>query len=297
MDEDSLRSDIHQTLADVDEEISTWRDDSDLQRFNHNHTTGWQTLPADVIALMVIAKTVYEQSDHCFDPTVKPLFALWGFQEDKLHIPDDADIDRTLASIGFDKIELDPAHDRLRKIDPDLSVDLSAMGEGYTIRRLAAVLENHRIDNFLLEFGGDVLVKGHKPDGRKWRIGIERPTPGPPGVEKVVVINDENGVSLNTSGTYHHFFTYRGKLYPHILDPRTGRPVTHHLVSASVFGTDPRVSDAWATAMICLGKAAGEPIAEKQKLPVLYVQETTDGKLATSMSRPLQHSNAVSILR
>ena len=152
------------------------------------------------------------------------------------------------------------------------------MGEGYAISRLSQILESDGVENYLVEFGGDMKIKGHKPMGEKWRVAIEQPVALKDGIHpyQIVTINDENGVSLNTSGTYHHNFKDGKKDYSHILDARTGAPITHDLVSASVFGNDPIQGDAWATTMLCLGPDEGKAVANEESLPVYYIQDVDD---------------------
>ena len=294
VDINQVKQSMQKALDKVDKQISNYRDDSDIEGFNRSASTDWQTLPADVIHLLAIAKTVYHDSHGCYDPTIKPLFDLWGFRADKLHVPSAAEIAATRAEVGFDHVQIDPSRNRIRKDLPKLAIDMSSMGEGYTIWHLAKVLEDAGVRNYLVEFGGDMLVKGHKPGGKRWKIAIERPLPGDMQVEKVVTIQSDAGVSVNTSGTYRHFFDESGHVYSHILDPRTGSPVTHHLVSATVFGTDPRVSDAWATAMLCMGHSEGEQVAKQQSLPVFFIQQENK-KLVTSESPALERSTAVTL--
>ncbi|MEI8634843.1 FAD:protein FMN transferase [Vibrio sp. PP-XX7] len=205
--------------------------------------------------MIQIAKTIYQKTNGCYDPTIGPLFDLWGFKQDVLHVPTQQQIEATKVDLGMNKIDVDRTGKRIRKMVPKLQIDFSSMGEGYTIGKLSHILESKGITNYLVEFGGDMKIQGHKPDGSKWRIAIESPVPSKDGAVpyQIMTVNDETGVTLDTSGTYRHHFDKNGKRYSHILNPRTGKPVTHDLVSASVFGTDSRVSDAWATAMLCLG--------------------------------------------
>jgi len=289
-----LSQEFDAVIAQIDKRISTYTNDSDLQAFNRSRSTKWQSLPASVIHLLTIAKTVYHDSNRCYDPTVGPLFDLWGFQTAHPHIPSAQEIAAVKKGIGFDHVTLDVAHDRLKKSIPKLGIDLSSMGEGYTIWHLSRVLERHGIHNYIVEFGGDMLVKGHKPGHQKWRIAIAQPVPGKLAPERIVTIENEKGVSVNTSGTYRRFFDADGKSYSHILDPRTGRPVTHNLVSATVFNTDPRVGDAWATAMLCMGKEEGERVARKAGIKVYFIQDEGD-KLVGSESPALRRAKAVTI--
>jgi FAD:protein FMN transferase len=294
VDSDKVEAAIKATFTDIDQKISTYRDDSDLQRFNHTLSTDWQELPSDVMGLLQLADSVYHASNGCYDPTVKPLYDLWGFRKDSFRIPSPEQIARTREDVGFDKLELDIKDHRVRKRIAKIAVDLSSMGEGYTAYRLAGVLEQYGITNYIVEMGGDMYVKGHRADGGSWRIAIVRPVPGDMSIDKVVEIKDPKGVSINTSGTYRHYYDKNGKRYSHIFDPRTGAPVTHDLVSATVFAEDPRFSDAWATAMLCLGKKDGEAVAQKKGLSVYFIEQ--QGKKLIETSSPALHTTkAVSI--
>lgn len=291
----TLSKEFDTVLAKIDKEISSYRSDSDIEIFNHDRTTQWQSFPAAVVHLLTIAQTVYRDSNECYDPTIEPLFNLWGFRTHTPHIPSARQIADIKKYIGYDHVELDVLHHRIKKTIPQLAIDISSMGEGYSIWCLSRVLERHGIHNYIVEFGGDMMVKGHKPDDQKWRVAIEKPVPGELIPQRIITIENERGVSINTSGTYHRFFTKNGKTYSHILDPRTGSPVTHNLVSASVFATDPRVGDAWATAMLCMGEAEGETVAKKEGIMVFFIQKKKDGTLINTESPMLEKTKDVAI--
>jgi len=292
VDEGVMSQRINAVLRDIDLAISNYRDDSLIEKFNRSSTTDWQSLPAPVIDLLVIAQRVHHGSKGCYDPTISPLFDLWGFRKDTLTLPSAEQISAVKQEVGFGHVALDIAQHRLRKSLPGLSIDMSSMGEGYTIWALHQVMEQYGVVNYIIEFGGDMLVKGHKPTGEKWRIAIARPEPGTMAPQDVITIEDEHGVSVNTSGTYRRYFDDNGKTYSHILDPRTGSPVTHNTVSATVIGNDPRIGDAWATAMLCMGKPEGEAVANSLGLKVMFIQNE-GGKLVTSANAKLQQSTAV----
>ncbi|MBJ7553623.1 FAD:protein FMN transferase [Marinomonas spartinae] len=292
---DEVESSFNTTLAQIDKELSTYRPDSYISEFNSSPSTKWQPASQDFIDLINIAKDINKKSEGCYDPTIGPLFDLWGFKKDTLHVPTDAEIAATKADMGLDKIQVDEKDKLIRKTNPLVQLDFSSMGEGYTIGKLSKILESKGINNYLVEFGGDMKIKGHKPDGKKWRIAIQRPIKEKDGsqkVYKIITIEDEKGVTLDTSGTYNHYFDDKGVEYSHILNPSTGRPVTHDLVSASVFGTDPRISDAWATTMLCLGPIEGAKIAKKQHLEVFFI-EHKNGKFVNSESEALSSSKRV----
>ncbi|MDW6003749.1 FAD:protein FMN transferase [Vibrio mangrovi] len=291
---DEIRPQFDQLLADIDKEFSTYRDDSYISEFNHSTSTQWQSASDDFLQLLDIAKTINQKTQGCYDPTIGPLFNLWGFRKGEFQVPDSQQIAVVKAELGLDKIQVDKQGKRIRKTLPQVQVDFSSMGEGYTIGKLSSVLESHGIVNYLVEFGGDMKIRGHKPDGAKWRIAIERPVPKNGDIEpyKIVTIQEEQGITLDTSGTYRRSFDANGRSYSHILDPRTGASVTHDLVSASVFGQIPAESDAWATAMLCLGPEAGYQMAQQENLEVFFIR-SDNGQLIDRKSAALENSKRV----
>ncbi|MFP8967861.1 FAD:protein FMN transferase [Pokkaliibacter sp. CJK22405] len=293
LDTGVVEQQFQQQLASIDKELSTYRDDSYISRFNASPSTDWQPASQDFIDLITLAKSISQKTQGCYDPTLGPLFGLWGFRKDVLNVPTPEQIQAVKAHMGMDKLEVDEVDHKIRKTVPDLQVDFSSMGEGYTIGKLTRILEDMGVTNYLVEFGGDMKIRGHKPDGKKWRIAIERPVPGNKTVHRIVTINDESGVTLDTSGTYRHHFDADGKRYSHILDPRTGAPVTHDLVSASVFGVVPRESDAWATAMLCMGQEEGMKVAEQEHLDVYFIQQKSASVLIDSFSPSLKQEQRV----
>jgi thiamine biosynthesis lipoprotein len=197
----------------------------------------------------------------------------------------------------LDKLEtVDGTH--LRKHIPELRVDISSIGQGYTVGRMAALLEAAGIRNYLVEIGGELLVHGKKPDGSPWRIALEKPLPNERTLHKIVAFDDGQVHALMTSGTYRHYFDQDGKRYSHILDARTGRPIEHATVSVSVIHPDPALADAWSTALLCLGSHAGISVADQHHIAALFIdQEVADQKenaLPEQMSRAWQELKGVS---
>lgn len=293
---DKVIAQFNNKLAAIDKEYSTYRNDSYISKFNHSLSTKWQPASKDFIDMVALAKKLNKDSNGCYDPTIQPLYKLWGFQGETLNVPTAQQIASLKKTMGIDKIEIDPIHLRIRKTMPQLQLDLSSMGEGFAISQLSKILESDGVENYLVEFGGDMKIKGHKPQGQKWRVAIEQPISLKEGVRPytIVNINAENGVSLNTSGTYHHNFKDGKKDYSHILDTRTGSPVTHNLVSASVFGNDPIMGDAWATSMLCLGPVEGKLVANKQDLAVYFIQ-SENKSFVSSKSNELKQTKRITL--
>lgn len=290
-----VEADLTRVLQKIDQDISTYRNDSWISRFNDSRSTDWQAAPSGVIHLLQIARRVNEQSQGCYDPTVAPLFRLWGFQDENFQVPSDKAIRKAMTHIGLEHLELDAGAGKIRKTIPELSIDLSSMGEGYSVDQIAAMLEAHGIHDYLAELGGDMRIRGAKPDDESWRVGIETPSPGERRAGHIVTVNDRHGLSLNTSGTYRRYFDDSGHAYGHIIDPRSGHPATHDLVSATVFGTEAAVSDAWATTMLCLGREDGTTVADREGLPVYLIERHGENDFTDSRTKALEKSQGFTL--
>jgi FAD:protein FMN transferase len=270
-DLNAIRTEIDATFRNIDLKLSNYRDDSEISRFNDQTTTDWVPVSGEIAKLVAIARQLTERTGGCYDLTVKPLLDLWGFSRNENRVPSAGQIRQALAHVGMARVEVDQEHNRLRKRDPAVQIDLSSIAQGYTVAAIAQVLERHAIRDYLVEIGGEMKVKGHKPDGSSWRVAIEKPTPYTREVQRILDIHQETGTAVMTAGTYRHFFEDRGQTYSHIIDPRTGSPVTHRLLSVTVLHDDPTWADAWDTALLCVGAADAMRIAEAEQLRVLLV--------------------------
>lgn len=260
-DKDRLRMQINETLAAVDQLTSTWRDDSELSQFNANPSIDWIDASAEFCAAIENALVVSRQSDGAFDVTVGPLVNLWGFGPDnqRREPPDDAALDSVMSNIGYAGIATRCDAPAVRKRSGDMYVDLSGWAKGYGVDRLAAVLDDHRLNDYLVEIGGELRVRGRNAEGRKWAIAIEAPSTTTRRPHLVVRLTD---ASVATSGDYRNYFDHNGKRYSHTIDARTGRPVTHDLAAVTVISDTAAYADAMATALLVLGPVAGLALAE-----------------------------------
>ncbi len=273
-DNAALKQTIDGELARIDKLMSNYRDDSVIEKFNQNQTVNQPiTLDKEILNLLQISAEVYEKSEHCYDPTIKPLFQIWGFSKDKLRIPDDTTIGNTLKNIGFNQLQRHS--DSITKTRAGQTIDLSAIGQGYAVSQIAKLLEKQNINNYLVEIGGEMLVAGTKPNKEKWRVGVERPTPNSQKINEVITLTGKRPTAIMTSGTYRHYFDENGKQYSHILDPRSGKPVEHNSVAVTVLLDDATYADAWSTALLCLGADKGLSIADKNHIPAIFY--TMDG--------------------
>jgi len=293
VDTKAIKADIENEFAVIDKLLSNYRPDSTIEIFNNLENTESQEVGSEIVSLVKTAQVVNQASQGCYDLTIKPLFDLWGFKGDTLTIPKDSTILVTLKQIGMAKLEVvDDTH--LRKKQANLKVDLSSIAQGYSVERISKVLEQKGISNYLVEIGGELKTNGHKPGLQPWRIAVERPLPEERTMHKVVTMPKDSPMAVMTSGTYRHYFDDHGQRYSHILDARTGRPVNHNLVSATVLISDPTVADAWSTALLCLGPKEGLIAANTAKIPVLFI-ELQGSDLTESRSEALNTLNTLTI--
>lgn len=282
--QEALKADVEAVFRMVDEQLSNWREDSEISRFNRQQTTDWQTVSPAIVHLVSVAREIHARTGGCYDLTVKPLFELWGFARHEQSVPSAEAIRQVLAHVGMDKLEVDPANRRMRKRDPQVQISLDSIAQGYTVDVLSQMLEDRGIQNYLAEIGGEMKVKGVKADGSSWRVAVEKPTPMAREVQRILELHEVAGMAVMTSGTYRNFFESGGKHYSHILDPRTGQPVTHNLLSTTVLHEDPTLADAWSTALLCVGEVEGARLAEEESLKALFIYREGD-QLQERMSR------------
>lgn len=173
-------------------------------------------------------------------------------------------------------------------------VDLSSIAQGYSVERIAAVVEAAGIGNYIVEIGGEMQTRGHKPDGSHWRIGVERPLPGQRSVDKGLTIKRDAPMAVMTSGTYRHYFDDHGKRYSHILDARSGKPMAHDTVSVTVLDENPTYADAWCTALLCLGADDGLRAADQAGIAALFISDT-NGQLRERASAAWSALNDVEV--
>ncbi|MEY2699278.1 MAG: thiamine biosynthesis lipoprotein ApbE [Pseudomonadota bacterium] len=266
-----LHKQIEARFAELDSKLSNYRDDSEIAQINRQTSTDWISVSPEIMEELVVAQQVYRLSDGCYDITVKPLFDLWGFSRHEGKVPDETAIRETLQKIGGHYLELDPPNHRIRKHLPLLRIDLSSIAQGYSVEQMAKLLENAGISNYLAEIGGEMKARGHKASGQPWRVAIEKPLPNTQEVSEVLTVTQASGTAIMTSGTYRNYFEESGRTYSHILDPSTGRPVTHKLLSTTVLHPDPTWADAWSTALLCLGEERGFRIAEQENLRAVFI--------------------------
>ena len=276
---ENLKKEIEAELRKVDNSLSPFNKRSVITRINDN-----TDLSADSMLVYVynMARSISEETQGAYDITVAPLVNAWGFGFKTQAFPDSAKIDSLRRIVGYRKIRLTP-EGKFEKRDPRVMLDCSSIAKGFGVDCVARLLESKGIRNFMVEIGGEVVVKGENPKMEKWRIGINRP------VDDSLAVNQElqtvleiTDAGMATSGNYRNFYYKDGKKYAHNIDPRTGYPVQHNILSSTVIADNCAKADAYATAFMVLGLDSAKIICNAHpELDAYFIYEDKEGKLRT----------------
>lgn len=269
----ALDTAVREALEAVDDTMSTYDPESDLSRFNAAPLGTSVSMDPLVFEVLALSAKVVEESDGAFDPTVGPLVRAWGFG------PDEAtakapDVAALRDQVGWDKLEIDADGHTLTKAHAGQELDLSAVAKGYAVDRVAMALEAAGSERYMVEVGGEVRAAGLSPQGRPWRIGIERPDPSTRALHAAVELRDR---AMATSGDYRNYREVEGRRVSHTIDPRTGRPIEHGLASVTVLADTCAEADAWATALNVLGPDAGLATARRVGLDAYLIVRSGSG--------------------
>lgn len=273
---DKLQKSIELLLDNANARMSTYLDDSEVSLFNASPSVDWQPVSADLCGKIEQSQAVSALTDGAFDITVGPLVNLWGFGPGEMidEPPGGEAIDALLDVTGFENLHTDCARKALKKDVPGLMVDLSAIGKGFAADAVGKLLASIGYENYLVEVGGELSIRGLNAKGEPWAIGIEAPLASQRRPHTVVHLTN---TGMATSGDYRNFFEANGKIYSHTIDTRTGRPVTHTLASVTVVDKLASRADALATALLVMGPAEGMAFADRENLAVLMLIRTNGG--------------------
>jgi thiamine biosynthesis lipoprotein len=270
---------IDSILEKFNESLSTYRSGSEISQFNSGHAVAFR-LPF-FYPVLKKAREVYVASGGAFDPTVGPLVNAWGFGTGKQRkVPSQARIDSLLKLTGFDQITFD--EQSVQKQKEGIYMDFNAIAPGYAADILGTFLEEKGVENYMIEVGGEVLCKGNNKEGKYWTIGINNPEYEQKGGQALQAIVQMNNRALATSGNYRNYYEQDGKKYAHTIDPKTGYPVQHSLLSVSVFAKDCITADAYATVFMVTGREKAMEFLEKDnELDAFFVYADEKGNLQT----------------
>ena len=274
-----LAEEVQTILSRLDREIfSTYAPDSELSRLN-NHAVGTPfAVSREMLDVLMLADTVFSSTYGAFDPTVGSLVNLWGFGPrvslTAVSIPDSRDVEEALSRVGFEHLVIDEARSEVVKTR-DMMIDLSAIAKGYTVDQIGRLLDEQGSDSYFIEIGGELKIKGVKADGSSWVPAIEAPNDEAFEVYEIFS-NLGQSIAVAGSGDYRNYFEVDGVRYSHEIDPRTGRPVRHHLAAAYVIADSVALADALATAYMVMGEEFAFAHAEERDIAVFLIAREGD---------------------
>lgn len=256
----SYQHEIDSVLQSLGNSLSIYNPKSLISEIN---TAGTFPIKTDKYFNDVFIKAIEisEKTEGAFDVTVGPLVNAWGFGFKNKETIHKALIDSLLQLVGLNKIHYDGKS--IRKLEPSIILDFNAIAKGYGVDVVAEFLESKGIQTLLVDIGGEVIAKGHKPNGKKWKVGIEKPAKDKNASQELEAIIELEDIAVATSGNYRNYYIEDGIKYAHTIDPKTGYPVSHSLLSATVIAKNCLTADAYATAFMVAGLNRAIAITEK----------------------------------
>ena len=281
---------IDALLVQLNLEMSTYIASSELSQFNKS--TSLEPIEISIGLNRVIKEAIRlgKLSDGSLDVTVGPLVNLWGFGPEYRPdtIPSDTELLEARQRVGLSKLNL--LENKLSKKIPNLYIDLSTIAKGYGVDLVAEYLEKEGLHNYLVEIGGEMRIKGFKHTGELWHIAIEKPIQDTTGEHRAVhqfLVPKNNAVA--TSGDYRNFYETEGQRFSHIIDPTTGKPINHRLVSVTVIHPSSMTADGLSTAMMVMGEERAIVFAEKNGIAAYIIAKTDNGFVEQSTVKFMQY--------
>nr|WP_242536049.1 MULTISPECIES: FAD:protein FMN transferase [Vibrio] len=282
---DDLHKEIDRLLEEVNDQMSTYRQDSELSRFNQYQGTDAFEVSTQTATVVKEAMRLSTLTEGALDVTVGPLVNLWGFGPEARPevVPTDAELADRKANTGIHHLTVNG--NSLSKDLPHLYVDLSTIAKGWGVDVVANYIESQGIHNYMVEVGGEIRLKGLNRDNVPWRIAVEKPTVDERSIQEIIEPGD---MAIATSGDYRNYFERDGVRYSHIINPQTGRPIHNRVVSVTVLDKSCMTADGLATGLMVLGDEKGIEIAEQNHIPVFMIVKTDDGfkEIASSAFKP-----------
>ena len=266
----NMRNDIEKILSEINQSMSTYIEKSELSKINYSKSLGWHTLSDDLFTVIEHANNISKKTNGAFDITIGPLVNLWGFGPNKSEnkMPSTESIELVKKDIGYRKILLNKSQKKISKLVPDLYLDLSGIAKGFAVDKIARHLEKKNLENYLIEIGGELLANGINNDKMIWQIGIENPNVRDKQVKRIIQLKN---MAMATSGDYKNYFEENGVRYSHTIDPVTGKPIKHKLVSVTVLDSTALNADVLATAFMVMGPEKTLLLASDLKVAVYLI--------------------------
>lgn len=280
-----IKQDIEAELQKVDNSLSPFNKTSIISKVNRNENPKVDEMFTEVFNL---AAKVSSETGGAFDITVAPLVNMWGFGTKQFHRPDKESVDSLMRFVGFHKVSLRDGH--VVKSDPRIQLDCSAIAKGYGCDVVARYLRSTGIKNFMIEIGGEVVTSGQNEKQLPWKIGVTKPTDDSlQDNQELQTILNVTDKAMATSGNYRNFYIDGGRKLAHTIDPHTGYPVQHSLLSSTVIASDCATADAYATSFMVLGvEKAKEVLNRHPELMAYFIYSDNNGKMNVWFSPALK---------
>lgn len=275
-DERDFSDKIDSILKDVENSVSLWQENSIIRKVNENKDVIVDKIFIDNFNWAVKAA---EFSDGLFDATIAPLVSAWGFHYKKEIALTDKMIDSILELVDYRKIRIEEG--RVIKDNENMSLDFNAVAQGYTADIIGEYLYSQGINNYLVDIGGEITAKGVKPNGETWKIGIEKPAPDK-NAERVIQMKIElKDKAVVTSGSYRKYIEKDNVRYSHSIDPRTGQPVEHNLLSATIIADNAAWADCLASICMIAGMEKASELLKNEDVEALFIYLDDENQLQT----------------
>lgn len=273
--DENLKNEIEAELEKVNQSLSPFSKESVITHINQN-----TDLTADSLFTYVfqLAKQISEETHGAFDITVAPLVNAWGFGFKNATQIDSLTIDSIRQFVGIDKVRME--NGKVIKDDPRLMLDCSAIAKGFGVDCVARLFDRKGIKNYMIDIGGELVMKGENAQMNTWRIGINKPIDDSLAVnQELQTILEISNAGMATSGNYRNFYYKDGKKYAHIIDPRTGYPVQHNILSSTVVAKDCATADAYATSFMVLGLDSAKAVCNAHpELDAYFIYSKDNGE-------------------
>ncbi|MBR1462935.1 MAG: FAD:protein FMN transferase [Prevotella sp.] len=268
----SLKKEIEAELQKVDDALSPFNSQSIISHINRNEDTQLNNMFIDVFEM---ARQISEETDGAFDITVAPLVNAWGFGFKAGTAPTQHAIDSLKSTVGYKKVSLSSG--RIHKTDPRVMLDCSAIAKGYGSDVVARLLKKEGIQNYMVEIGGEIVTSGINQKRERWRIGVTKPSDDSLSVnQELQTVLNVTDKAMATSGNYRNFYYKNGRKYAHTIDPKTGYPVQHSILSATVIAPSCAIADAYATSFMVMGMERARQVLEKHPELMAYLIYTDE---------------------
>jgi FAD:protein FMN transferase len=262
-----ISSELQQAVDQVDQQMSTWKPDSDLMQLNAANCGQWLSVPDELLWVLSSALRISAESEGAFEIGVGALVSACGFGP---HAPLNTWPDKQPSA--REVLEVDADNGRVRKHAP-ITLDLNGIAKGFAVDQMARCLARHGITSYLVSIDGEMRVSGVKADGSEWSVALEKPSKGQREVLGSLALSN---TAIATSGDYRHWREHNGQVFSHTMNPHTGAPLLSDLASVSVLCTSCMYADAWATALMVLGVERGAPLAKAKGLSAIFVLRDGD---------------------